>query len=114
MNPAQLQRIATTLGGIAVWSTAENSLARAAGLRYGDVILSVNGEPTPSIRAYFKAKALSADRMTLTYFRLGRTHYVSVPISRASSPPASDSSLQDFVSTRATALLQAVTNRRLN
>jgi S1-C subfamily serine protease len=114
VNPAQLQRIASTLGGIAVWSTAENSLARAAGLRYGDVILSVNGEPTPSIRAYFKAKALSAERMTLTYFRLGRTHHVSVPISRVSSPPASDSSIQDFVSTRATALVETLANRRRN
>ncbi len=114
MNRAQLQRIASTLGGIAVWSTAENSLARAAGLRYGDVILSVNGQPTPRVGAYFRAKALSAERMTLTYFRLGRTHYVSVPISRVSSPPAAESSIQDFVSTRATALVEALANRRRN
>ena len=114
MTRADLQRIASTLGGIAVWSTGENSLARAAGLQYGDVILAVNGQPTPSIGAYFKAKALSAERMTLTYFRLGRTHHVSVPLARASSPPMSDGPISDFVSTRATALVEALANRRRN
>jgi S1-C subfamily serine protease len=114
VNRASLQRIASTLGGIAVWSTGENSLARSAGLQYGDVILSVNGQPTPSIGAYFRAKALSAERMTLTYFRLGRTHSVSVPLTRASSPPTGEGTLQDFVSTRASALVEALANRRRN
>jgi S1-C subfamily serine protease len=114
VNRAQLQRIASTLGGIAVWSTGENSLARAAGLRCGDVILSVNGQPTPTVGAYFKAKALSAERMTLTYFRLGKTHFVSVFLPRPSGAPPRGTGLEDFVATRATALVEELAKRRQN
>ncbi|HMJ14181.1 MAG TPA: PDZ domain-containing protein [Polyangiaceae bacterium] len=114
MNRSQLQRIASTLGGIAVWTTCEGSLARAAGLRYGDVILSVNGQPTPSIRAYFRAKSLCSEGMTLTYFRAGRTHAISIPLPRAAAAPSVESSLNEFVSSRAVALVDALSKRQAN
>ena len=45
--------------------------AARAGIRYGDVLLSVNGMRTKTVADYIEAKALRADGMEIVVFRSG-------------------------------------------
>jgi C-terminal processing protease CtpA/Prc len=104
MKRLELQQIAHALGGIPIWATFEGSVAHQAGLRYGDIILSVNGKPTPTVKDYFAAKELDSERITLTYFRGGAT--LTLTLALRPSALKLDSVLADFVQTRARALVR--------
>lgn len=112
MKRLELQQIARTLGGIPIWTTFEGSVAHQAGLRYGDIILCVNGRPTPTVQDYFAAKELDSERITLTYFRNGRTTTLTLAL-RPSSVRI-DSVLSNFVRSRAHALVGAIAKRSAN
>jgi C-terminal processing protease CtpA/Prc len=113
MNPTHLQRIAKALGGIPIWSTCEGSVAREAGLRFGDIILAVNGQPTPTVDAYFEAKGSSSETMTITYFRGGSMHDVVVSFRKVHAPTPR-AGVEHFVSSRAAALVEQLENRTRN
>jgi S1-C subfamily serine protease len=72
-----------------------------AGMRYGDILLRVNGQPTPSYAAYVDAKTLRADGMEIVYFRDGREHTVSIEFAKRG------------VEVNATALLAELADMRL-
>lgn len=74
MSREQLAKLAETLQGIPVWGCLPGSRGREAGVRYGDVVLSVNGRPTVDAAAYLAARRLRSDGMTLVVFRDGATH----------------------------------------
>lgn len=61
--------LAAALGGIPVLGALASSPAARAGIRYGDVVLSVNGRKTPTVIDYVEAKALRLDGMDLVVFR---------------------------------------------
>jgi len=63
--------LARALGGIPVLGSLPGSPAERAGIRYGDVILSVNGMKTPTVVEYVEAKALRKNGMSVTVFRSG-------------------------------------------
>jgi S1-C subfamily serine protease len=71
MSRKQLEQIAETVRGIPVWGCLPGSTAAEAGVRYGDIVLSVNGMLTPNIDAYLEARKLRNDGYELRLFRDG-------------------------------------------
>jgi S1-C subfamily serine protease len=80
----QLEEIATAVGGIPVWGCLPGSTAAEAGVRYGDIVVGVNGVPTPGITDYLEARKLRSDGYELRLFRDGQELTLFVPF----RPPA--------------------------
>ena len=59
------------LEGIPIWGTLSGSLAHRAGLRYGDVLLAVNGQRTRDAVAYVEARNARSDGLSVLIFRDG-------------------------------------------
>jgi len=55
-----------------VWSVAPGSSARNAGVRFGDIILSVNGTPTPTFKAFLQAGRANGLHLEFKVFRAGK------------------------------------------
>ncbi|HEX4418170.1 MAG TPA: PDZ domain-containing protein [Kofleriaceae bacterium] len=66
-------RMASRLNGVPVLGCRPGSPAACAGVRYGDIMLSVNGLPTPDWASYIEAKATVHGQMTVELFRAGQT-----------------------------------------
>jgi len=86
MTRKQLEEIAATVLGIPVWGCLPGSTAAEAGVRYGDIVLAVNGVLTPNVDDFIKAKALRSDGYELRLFREGREFTVFVPFRVLSEP----------------------------
>jgi len=69
---AQIERLAQVLGGIPVWAVAPGSSARNAGVLFGDIILSVNGVPTPTFKAFLQAGRAHLTSLEFKVFRNGK------------------------------------------
>ena len=63
--------IAATLEGIPILGVLEGTPAARAGLRYGDVLLAVNGRRTRTVVDYIEAKNLREEGMDIVVFRSG-------------------------------------------
>ena len=63
--------LAKALEGLPVLGTLEGTPAARAGIRYGDVLISVNGMRTRSVADYVEAKNLRVDGMEVVVFRGG-------------------------------------------
>ncbi len=63
--------LARALGGIPVLATLEGTPAARAGVRWGDILLEVNGVPTRTWADYLEAKDLRKDGMAIVLFRNG-------------------------------------------
>jgi S1-C subfamily serine protease len=74
---AQIERLAQVLGGIPVWAVAPGSSARNAGVRFGDIILSVNGIPTPTFKAFLQAGRAHLTSLEFKVFRNGKVLLLS-------------------------------------
>jgi PDZ domain len=88
MSRKQLEEIAEAVRGVPVWGCLPGSTAAEAGVRYGDIVLSVNGVDTPSIAEYLAARELRSDGFTLRLFRAGEELTVFVPFRVPSEPLA--------------------------
>jgi S1-C subfamily serine protease len=86
MSRKQLEEIAETVRGVPVLGCLPGSTSAQAGVRYGDIVISVNGVPTPTIDDYMEARKLRADGFDLVLFRDGRTLEVFVPFRSPSDP----------------------------
>jgi C-terminal processing protease CtpA/Prc len=71
LNRANLTALAQTLGGLPVYGCLPGSPADRAGVRYGDVLLSVDGEATPTWDAYVSARQRSGPSIRVRLFRDG-------------------------------------------
>lgn len=76
MGPTMIGRrslfaLAKALEGLPVLGTLEGTPAARAGLRYGDILISVNGRRTRTVEDYVEAKSLRDDGMDLVVFRAG-------------------------------------------
>jgi S1-C subfamily serine protease len=69
---AQIERMAQVLGGIPVWEVLPDSEAAAAGLLFGDIVLSVNSDPTPTFAAFLAAGRLHLADLEFKVFRQGQ------------------------------------------
>jgi len=71
LSSEQLTKLATALGGLPVLGCRPGSPAARAGIRYGDVVLAVNGVPTPDWATYVEARHSRARDMRVAIFRGG-------------------------------------------
>jgi S1-C subfamily serine protease len=69
---SELRELARALGGLPILITFPGSPSQVAGLRYGDIVLEVNGKPTPDLDAYVAARGIAKDHMAMRYFRDGK------------------------------------------
>lgn len=67
-----LAKLARALGGIPVWGSLPGSPAHRLGVRYGDIVLSVNGMKTSTIEEYFRARSGPDGPLEVVLFRDGR------------------------------------------
>ncbi|MBN9167733.1 MAG: PDZ domain-containing protein, partial [Myxococcales bacterium] len=63
--------LAKALEGLPVLGTLEGTPAARAGVRYGDILISVNGRRTRTMEDYVEAKSLREDGMEIVVFRAG-------------------------------------------
>jgi len=63
--------LAKALEGLPVLGALEGTPAARAGVRYGDVLLEVNGIRTRTVMDYVVAKNVRADGMSIIIFRSG-------------------------------------------
>jgi S1-C subfamily serine protease len=71
MSPHELSRLAEALGGLPVLGCLSGSPADQAGMRYGDILLSINGEKTGSLETFLSARKQASGRMQVRVFRQG-------------------------------------------
>ena len=71
IKPSDLYSLAHHLGGLPLLACLRGSPAAQAGVRYGDILLAVNGEPVPDVAAYVRAKRRDPRRMRVRVFRAG-------------------------------------------
>lgn len=91
ITKSKLSQLAAALKGLPVYGCLPGSPADLAGVRYGDVLLSVDGHPTPTWDAYLAARASSGTSIRLRLSRAGLEFEVDVPL--ATAPHASPSTL---------------------
>jgi regulator of sigma E protease len=77
--------LAAALGGLPVLGCLPGSPVDRAGIKYGDVLLSVDGQLTPSWDAYIAARESSGPSIRLRLSRDGREFEVDVPLDRSAS-----------------------------
>jgi len=68
---SKLERLAKLLGGIPVWEVFPESGAAQAGVRFGDIILKVNGTKTPTFEMFLEAGEKHLDFLEFEVFRNG-------------------------------------------
>jgi S1-C subfamily serine protease len=68
---AECEKIADVLGGLLILGCLPDSPAAMAGLRYGDVVLEVNGKPTRTLQDFFSARSEEGRSIHLRVFRDG-------------------------------------------
>lgn len=88
MPRKQLEEIAATVQGVPVWGCLPGSTAAEAGVRYGDIVLAVNGIPTPTIVEYLEGRKLRSDGFDLRIFRDGVELSLFVPFRAPAEPMA--------------------------
>ena len=86
MSRKQLSEIAEVVRGVPVWGCLPGSTAAEAGVRYGDIVISVNGVPTPTVVEYLEARKLRTDGFDLVLFRDGVERKVWVPFRAPTEP----------------------------
>ena len=73
-----LYRLAAALGGVPILGCLDGSPAAEAGVRYGDILLSVDGLPTPSWDDFIEARSRSKGGFLARIFRGGDEFEVSI------------------------------------
>jgi S1-C subfamily serine protease len=71
MSKRALSQLARVLEGLPILGCLDGRPAARAGIRYGDVLLAVNGRRTRSFLDYLEARDLRSDRMQVLVFRDG-------------------------------------------
>jgi len=78
----QLEQLAEAVQGIPVLGCLPGSTASEAGVRYGDIVLEVNGLRTLNIDDYLAGRQLRSDGMDLRLFRDGKEFSLFVALRR--------------------------------
>lgn len=86
---AELEKVATILGGTLIGRSVMGGPAARAGLREGDVLLSANGVATPNVASFIHARSLRRDGVTLELYRHGQRLRIEIEFCDA-QPLSSD------------------------
>jgi hypothetical protein len=89
-----LFRLAMALEGLPVLGCIEGRTAAEAGIRYGDILLIVNGRRTRTFADYVEAKELREDGMRVVLFRDGKEQTVELVF--GDEPPAAATRLAEL------------------
>lgn len=87
LSSEQLTKLATALGGLPVLGCRPGSPAARAGVRYGDVLLSVNGVKTPDWASYIEARSQRKLAMTIEVFRGGEEMTIEMALEQLAPDP---------------------------
>ena len=94
--------LAKALDGIPILGTLGGTPAARAGIRYGDILISVNGRRTHNFADYLEAKALRADGMTLVVFRTGAEKLEELTYDESAPPVSPAAVLAELITKRLT------------
>jgi len=89
LDRTDLMKLAAALGGLPVLACRAGSPAATAGVRYGDIVLAVNGVKTPDWSTFIEARSKSNTTMHLQLFRDGAELTLDLPLAQSSpiDPP---------------------------
>jgi S1-C subfamily serine protease len=87
---SDLARLAQALEGLPILGCMEDSPAARAGVRYGDVLLAVDGHATPTLDSFLEARRLAEAVLEVKIFRDGETLELSIPLERTRTVTAAD------------------------
>jgi S1-C subfamily serine protease len=88
LTPAELARLATALGGLPILGCLAGSPAEDAGMRYGDILLSLDGMPTSSWDEFLVARNLAGSKIVVRVFRQGQEFDMSLELRASNKTPA--------------------------
>jgi S1-C subfamily serine protease len=71
MNAGTFEKMAKIYGGMPLLAAVPDSPAARAGLRWGDIVIAVNGLPTPNADAFLKAREACACGALVRFVRGG-------------------------------------------
>lgn len=71
MKNSDFYQVAEIYGGLAFLGSLPGSPAEAAQLQRGDVVISVNGIPTPDLTSFLRARQAREGAATVVYIRDG-------------------------------------------
>ena len=83
---SELSRLAQALGGLPILGCLKSSPAAQAGVRYGDVLLSINGVPTPTWDTFLAVRQTCQGRFVARIFRDGAEIDVEIPLRQGPLP----------------------------
>lgn len=86
VNREQLAKLAESLGGIPVWGVLPGSASQRCGVRYGDIIISVNGIKTSNAEEYVEARSARRDGADVVIFRDGEEVLVQLRFDEPGAP----------------------------
>lgn len=95
----ELVRMASLLRGLPVLGCLADSPAAVAGVRYGDILLSVNGQPTPDWESYIRARNDDASHLDIVLFRDGAELSISVELPSDPRPEDPHQLIADLLAT---------------
>lgn len=90
-SPREVQAIANILGGVPILGVVPGSAAEHSGLRYGDIVVSLNGVTTDTFEAFLGAHDLTrGGELSVEVFRDGLrlSLTMSVPPRKRENAPA--------------------------
>ena len=100
IDKSSLFEVAKALEGIPVLGTLSDSPAARAGIRYGDILLEVNGQRTRTMLDYINAKALRSDGMSIVVFRTGCETILNLTYSETPRTPDAPPILAELIALR--------------
>src|SRR4051812_30608050 len=100
IGKASLFALAKALEGMPVLGTLSGTPAARAGIRYGDILISVNGKRTRNVQEYVEAKALRNDGMDIVVFRSGTEQVEQLRYETPAEPPDAAAILAELVTLR--------------
>lgn len=70
-NRQEVKALAEIHGGIPILGCLPGSPAARVGIRYGDILMTVNGEPVTSLQDFLDARLLNGNRQEVEVYRDG-------------------------------------------
>lgn len=92
--------LAKALEGLPVLGALDGTPAARAGVRYGDVLISVNGVRTRTVSDYVEAKNRRTDGMSIVVFRAGGESLTELTYDEPAKPLDTAKLLAELVTLR--------------